>query len=226
MKTIQYFSMMFICFFILTDISQSYAQITREVEPFTGLHFKSAGQVIIRQGDSTSVVIYGCDDDPHSVTTHVAGGDLWISTSGTLLPEITVELIVSDLRRITLSGAGKIISEGVLKTPSLTVVNNGFGKISLDLIVRDLDTKVNGAGRIDLRGEAVNHHVAVNGVGVLKALLMANNHAVVLSNGLGMCELAVSDSLDVTINGLGSVHYLGEPHVSPQIKGLGKLKQL
>ncbi|MCL4262951.1 MAG: DUF2807 domain-containing protein [Anaerolineae bacterium] len=45
------------------------------------------------------------------------------------------------------------------------------------------------------------------------------------SSGAGTAVVQVSDSLDVTIDGLGHVEYIGDPEVTQEINGVGSVRQ-
>lgn len=45
-------------------------------------------------------------------------------------------------------------------------------------------------------------------------------------SGLGSARLQVSDSLDASISGGGSIEYIGDPVVEQKVEGLGEIKNV
>jgi hypothetical protein len=63
------------------------------------------------------------------------------------------------------------------------------------------------------------------GSGVYRGSGLTSKTATVKSAGSGNADIAVSDSLDVTVIGSGSVTYTGSPQVKQSILGSGSLQK-
>lgn len=61
------------------------------------------------------------------------------------------------------------------------------------------------------------------GVGNIKAFDMKVGTCYITSTGVGDCEVNVINLLDVTITGIGSVYYKGNPTITSDVTGLGQL---
>lgn len=181
----------------------------REVSGFTAVSLQGMGEVIIDQTGSESLSITADDNIMPYLETVVNGDTLIIRTTEEVVftdtDALTFHVTATALDAIELAGAGSFI-------------------------VNDLDTEkweVNlpGAGSITVSGHTTEQTVTMDGAGSYFAADLESEEAVIESSGAGTAVVQVSDTLDVTINGLGSVEYIGSPTVTQEINGVGKISQ-
>jgi hypothetical protein len=185
---------------------------TREVSGFDAISLQGMGSVIVDQNGSESLLISADDNFLPYLKTVVRGNTLYIETSEeaetvvfTDVSDLTFRISAANLEAIELAGAGSIE-------------------------VNDLDTEtwrvtMPGAGSINVSGRTNDQTVELKGAGSYNAEDLESREATVRSAGAGSAVVRVSDKLDVTIDGLGSVQYIGNPVVTQEINGLGSVSQ-
>jgi len=85
---------------------------------------------------------------------------------------------------------------------------------------------ISGAGNVTASGEATAQTVKINGIGNYQARDLWGTTAKVEINAAGSATVRVSDSLDATINGAGSINYYGNPTVSQRVAGVGRITRI
>jgi hypothetical protein len=185
---------------------------TREVSGFNAVSLRGMGRVIIDQNGSESLRISADDNFLPYVKTEVRGNTLYIETR-------------DDAEQVVFTDAGDLtfyISAAALDSIELA----GAGSIEVnDLDTESWDVSVPGAGSITVNGRTSEQTVDLRGAGSYNAEDLESQDATIRSYGAGSVVVRVSDSLDVTIEGLGSVEYIGNPTVTQDIQGLGKVSQ-
>lgn len=88
-----------------------------------------------------------------------------------------------------------------------------------------LTIALTGVGNMTIEGAADSLDLSLEGVGSYQGGAFKTKQAIVRSEGVGNALLNVSDRLDATVSGVGSVEYIGNPKVQKSGKGLGQLKQ-
>jgi len=178
---------------------------TRNVSDFTEVALNGAGNLTIRQTGSESLSIEAEDNILPRLKTEVRSNRLTIEPDTNIQPTrpINYELIVKDLSALELEGAGSVDASDI-NTDSLQVTTEG-------------------AGNIKMAGEANSQNVDISGAGSYRAEDLRSKNAKIDISGAGGAVVNVSDALDVDISGLGSVEYIGNPTVSRNITGLGKV---
>jgi hypothetical protein len=112
---------------------------------------------------------------------------------------------IKELRSLRLEGNGNMEATGIAtKQLSLEVVGNGD---------------------ITLAGSADAATVSLTGTGNVRAAKAKLKQATVRHNGFGNIEVAVSSRLDVTMTGIGTVEYTGNPVVRRSVNGVGVVRQ-
>jgi hypothetical protein len=136
---------------------------------------------------------------------------------------ITFDLILINLNRLDISGAGDIDIEQ-LKTDKLTINLSGAGSLEIkDLRADELVTQVSGAGSIIISGQVTGQEITHSGVGTFHPDDLRSDTAFIKISGAGSCTVWVLENLDVSVSGLGNVIYFGNPRVSQSVSGLGKV---
>lgn len=181
----------------------------RDLSDFTAVSLQGVGRLIIDQTGSESVKITADDNLMPFIETRVQGGKLIISlqedTTFNDITELVYHVTVKSINSLELDGAGEIE-------------------------VAHLDgeawqTQLDGGGSVTVSGKVAHQDVEINGIGVYNAEALSCQHATVEQNGAGVAVVQVSDQLDVTIEGVGSVEYIGNPTVKQTLNGLGTVKQ-
>lgn len=180
---------------------------SRELSGFTSVALEGFGRLEIDQTGTESVTITADDNILPYLTTTVRGQKLIISVKDnvtfTNVPELVYNVTVQSLENLELNGAGEIV---------ITNLDGDTFKVNLD-----------GGGSITVSGDVTRQEVELNGLGIYDGEALVSREAVVNQNGAGSAVVNVSDTLDVTIDGVGSVEYLGDPTVTQELNGLGSV---
>lgn len=182
----------------------------RTVENFDTLEINSYGRLIIKQADKESLKIEGEENILRNLITEVENHKLVIKFKNSLNIIPTKELIyyltVKDLTSLVSNGAVSINGE--------------------ELILNNLSIKLNGAEKITISGTVEKQKIEINGAGYYDAKNFSSKDCTVILNGAGGAAVKVSDKLDATISGAGSIQYIGNPEVTEKINGIGKIEKI
>lgn len=67
--------------------------------------------------------------------------------------------------------------------------------------------------------------LSLSGVGSFQGEQLKTKQAKIHHDGLGSAVINVSEQLDATLTGVGSVEYIGSPQVRESMQGVGKIKK-
>jgi hypothetical protein len=182
---------------------------SREVSGFTGVELASIGDLRIEQTGTESLTIEADADVLPQLTSNVSRGILELGVApGTTLTthrRIVYRLTVATLDSIAVSGAGDATASN-LRADRLTV-------------------EISGTGEMTLAGTAGSQAVTISGTGDYNGEDLQSATAEVTVDAAGDAVLRVSDRLDATVSGVGSVEYIGNPRVTKDVNGVGSVKQ-
>ncbi|MEA1887957.1 MAG: head GIN domain-containing protein [Bacteroidota bacterium] len=212
-------------------LGSSYAQTsqTRDVDDFTGLTFGVAGTLVLKQGNTFSVVLEGDEDFLEEIETTVRRDkllirhDKWFSWGN---DKVTAYVTMPEIENLAVSGSGKIIAEGAIKTESLDISVSGSGNVELaNLAAISVECSISGSGSVELNGEADNGDLSISGSGNYKGEDFQLRTLDVSISGSGKCNARVEDDLEARVSGSGDVYYTGNPSVDARISGSGKVRK-
>lgn len=131
---------------------------------------------------------------------------------------LRVEVTVPKLRDLSNWGGGTVDVSGSVSIPAGFFLHSSGGGIvrvrGLDIEIFNLD--VTGGGDVTLEGRASSVRSRLSGGCRLGARELSVNNAVLWSSDGGSTEMRVSNSLEVTASGGGSVRIVGRPTVLAQ----------
>ena len=181
----------------------------REVSGFSRVELTAIGDLRIEQTGTESLTIDADADVLPKLTSTVSRGVLELGVApGTRIAtnrRIVYRLTVATLNSITVSGAGDATATN-LQADRLTV-------------------EIKGAGERTLAGTVDSQAVTISGTGDYNGEDLQSATAEVTIDAAGNAVLRVSDRLDATVSGVGSVEYIGDPHVTKDISGVGSVEQ-
>lgn len=210
------------------------AKETREIKDVEKVVLRGYGELTIKQGDQESLEIETDEEFMDHVKTRVENGKLQIDVVGEWLDRITAffsrgyesqrikyNLTVIKLTGLTVSGAARVRVDG-LKTEDLAVRLGGAAEIDIDsLDVGSLKVELPGTGNIMVEGKAQEQDVNVSGAGAYSARKLESTSARIRITGIGKAIVQATEDLDISIRGVGSVEYYGNPRVQQSVSGLG-----
>ncbi len=214
----------------------AFSQIKKQfsVENFDSIVLDGASSFVLIQSDKNRVeVIMETEDVMNYIKINNKENKLVINTTGKnkdvskLCSKLVFRIYYKAINNIFFEGAGKLTAEGIIKSNSLNVKMKGAGTITIEIKSRNFNVQMNGAGTITVVGISESSNFNLSGVGSIAAdkLISQNTKAVV--NGIGQIKVFADKRLEATINGIGSIYYLGSPVDKVFTKnGLGSVKPL
>ncbi len=136
-------------------------------------------------------------------------------------PVFLVSLLVID--RLHLTGAGDIVTDGIICGNTTGIILKGAGDIRADLDVTEVIAALSGAGNIILNGSATASDLSIIGTGDILALELDTNYCSATIPGAGDIHVQVKDRLDAVIYGAGDIFYSGTAIVDAKIFGAGSV---
>ena len=167
---------------------------TRECRTFDEIEALGSIDIVVRIGDTHSVVVTGDDNLIEYVLTEVKGDRLHIrldNGSYNLNKPLIVTVTLPALEHAQLTGSGDVSITG-LEQDSISLVVVGSGDVTASGRVNDLEAHVTGSGDMELRGlRARSVEATVQGSGDL--------------------SLTAEEKLNASVQGSGDIDYWGGP---------------
>jgi hypothetical protein len=198
----------------------------RSLDPFHSLELWTVGEVNLRQGAKQEVSVTISDNLMQYVSTRVSNGTLVIDVDGSNTYtnfDLTVDVWMTDLERLINYGAGTITGRNRFTVDTSSLLSRGAGNMTLEVEADLLTSGLEGAGQMTLRGTAQTHQVEMVGTSTLRAFDLITENTTISTGSIGNAEIHVTQTLIVTISGLGSVYYKGRPTITQYITGGGSL---
>ncbi len=199
----------------------------RPIENVKGVELSFVGDLRITQGNEEKLVITADNNMLPLITTEVNDGILEIGSKSTVglqpTTELRYDLTVRNLDSLRLSGAGNG-EMGGLTTQDLKVEISGAGNLTLNNVqARQVDALLSGFGNLEISGKASRQSVKLSGAGNYSGGDFATGATDVTISGLGNATVRADETLKAVISGAGNIDYYGQPQVSQQITGLGRV---
>ena len=206
---------------------------TRAVSGFHGVELAGEGTLDIAQGDKEEIVLEGEDNILPLIETTVRPDGVLLITfkrGESIQSSVSLhyKLTAKALDKLTLTGSGRIHTEGKFGGERTDVSLPGSGDIVLDqLETSALVVSLDGSGNITVAaGGAGDQQVKLNGSGNYRAEEFKTDAAKISINGSGNCKVWVEKTLDVSIGGSGNVTHHGGAQVRSRVTGSGNVRAL
>jgi len=200
-----------------------------DVEDFSSIDITGAFEVTWRQDDSRSVAVEAQENLLELLQVEVTTfGTLVISFSENITVrnrENTPRIYINSphLEIANFGGASDTVNWDKIIADTFSLSASGASNINLDLEVETLNISTDGASDINLGGTAGSAVISVSGAANISAARLQIRDAAVVVSGAADVNIAVSDNVDVTVTGAGTVRYSGDPVVTQDISGAGSL---
>jgi hypothetical protein len=207
-------------------------KIVREsvaVDNYDRIEFSGNGNLVIKQGDVSTLQIEADNSIIPLIKTKVLGGILHLGAPADESwgsKPITYYAVVKELKKVALTGEGKISSEDPVIGDYLILEIAGSGSINLDINAKELTVDLSGSGKAVISGLADKQKISIAEMGSFDGKKLLSKSAEVRIAGNGKAILNAVNELDVSITGKGSVEYTGSPKLTTQIAGEGKIQKI
>ena len=211
--------------------SSNLATQARIVSGINAVRLMTSGDLTITQGTQESLSITADLGIISLLTSTVTDGTLELSVQSlsgisTTLP-ITYNLVVKDLKSITLMGSGDI-NAAQLTGDKVSVTSMGSGDTKIGQLTSGiLSVTIEGSGDVNVTsGTADDAAIRVAGSGNFNAGNLKLGKATLDILGSGDSEVWATNTLNVNILGSGSVRYYGNPSLQQSTLGSGDVISL
>ena len=190
--------------------------------------FVTAVDIILSQGSAQSVIVEADENLMSLIQTEVFGNTLKIDTKKPVRDpkSLKVFITVTDLKKIEVSGAVDLESQGKLTLNDLNIQISGATEAVLNLAVQTLNIGSSGGSELTLAGMANKMNVDVSGAVEIHAFDLMTEITSLDISGAGEAEIYVTKELYADISGAASVRYKGDPpKVDSSVSGAGSIKK-
>ncbi|MEI7895683.1 MAG: head GIN domain-containing protein [bacterium] len=202
---------------------------TRKLSGFEALEVSGAFDIILKQGATEEVIVEADNNLLPLIRTEVVGGTLTIETRKPInhVTVMKVYVTLKDLKRVDVSGAVDITTDGRITTDELSIDASGASDSQLNLAVKKLKLECSGASKIKFSGYSSDVNMELSGASDIFAYdFLVETYDIGIS-GAGNAQLNVSKKLRADISGAGSVKYKGSPaEVDQSISGAGSIRKV
>jgi hypothetical protein len=201
---------------------------SRQVAAFNGVDLAFSADVMISQGSQQEVIVEADKDVQDIIETEVSGNVLKLKTqrgNWRNLGSVKVYITVPEIKQLSVSGSGDILSQTAIRTDELDLNVSGSGSIKIqELKSADISAVITGSGNIYLTGANAGGtmNAVITGSGSIKADDFSVDKAKVTITGSGSAKVNVAKELDTQITGSGSVSYKGNPIINANSTGSGR----
>jgi hypothetical protein len=202
---------------------------TRKVSGFDAIEVSGAFNIILRQGATEEVIVESDANLLPVIRTEVQGTTLVVETKKPVnhITVMKVYITVKDLKRIDVSGAVDIVTDGRITVPELSIDASGASDSKLEIGVQKLVLGSSGASKMKFSGFATRVNMDLSGASDIFGYdLLAEEYDIDIS-GAGNAQINVSKKIHAEISGAGSVKYKGSPaEIDQSVSGAGSIKKV
>jgi hypothetical protein len=203
---------------------------TRPAGGFDRVELYGVGRLIVRQTGTESLTIEGDDNIVPVIKSDVSGGTLRIGLENNqnIRPRVPLVFNVTAnvLSGLYLSGAGSVEADDI-RADDFETRLSGAGSTHLgNLTAASLKVVLSGAGDFTLSGNTSTQEVTLTGAGSYRAGDLLSRNASVRASGAGSATVRVSDHLNASLSGVGSIRYYGSPMVQQHKSGVGSITKI
>lgn len=203
------------------------------VGPFDRVEISGHANVVLVQGDREAVTVEASPKVGARVRVRSHEGRLRIDTRDDEEPGLllfggggrppTVTVYFRQLKLLRIGGAVKVTADA-LRAERLRIEAAGATTFEVGALEVDaLRFEGSGASKGELAGTAAEQHVSISGAGVYRAAKLKSQSATIRVSGAGRAIVHAERKLDATASGAGAVEYSGDPAVTQQVSGAGKI---
>jgi hypothetical protein len=221
------------CQFGPFHIVEGNGHIIREERAISGFRTVDATgfmNVYLTQGDGFHIQLEGESNILPYIETRLEGNKLIVGTLHSIdiktNERLNVYITAPRFDKVDLAGSGNIVGKSTLDNPESIKFNlGGSGNINADVDAPDVESSLNGSGRLQLTGQTRQLKIEIGGSADFVSDSLKSESADVTIMGSGSAYLFASMNLKVTIMGSGDVYYLGNPAISSHIMGSGSVRK-
>lgn len=226
--------------FISTSTLAQVSKKAFDLPEFRGIYVNSSYTVYLKQTNKQEVKVEALADILQATEIKVEDGilminierkpeaankSLWAKIDDIKInPTMKVYVSVKNIGTLQVNGGGKIISENSIASDDLMISLTGNGSMDLDIKGKKITTEISGSGMIALKGYATSNKITLSGTGSLNAFNCEVEYADIRIGGSGSAEINVSENLEASVMGSGSIKHKGNTKkVTRKVYGSGSV---
>src|SRR5688572_1841996 len=202
---------------------------TRSTENFTGIEMGVPADLYYTQGNTFKVEITAQRNILDVIDTYVLENILRVKVKHNVNLKshdpVIIKITAPAVRLLEIKGSGNIRVPEPFEPASTTLSVDGSGNIVVaKLISEEVRAKISGSGNIQVyEGSVASESLSIDGSGLIDLSALVAGHASTNTSGSGTMRVNVTSTLDCRISGSGVVMYKGNPRVSTNISGSGRV---
>ena len=200
---------------------------TRVVGPVESVEVSGTINLVLTQGNQPELRVEGQRNVLNVLHTQMVGRQLTIDFDRVRLGKhepVKVYLTTPTLTSLGASGVAQVTSSSAWTGNQLRVETSGASNVTLTCQdMGSVFTTISGAGQVTLHGTADEQTVNLSGAGQLRAFDLTTQDADVTISGAGDASIRANKRLNAHISGGSKVRYKGQPQITSQVSGAGKL---
>jgi hypothetical protein len=206
------------------DFPDTPIEVVYDTAPFDLIELYTSSDISIIQSNFFQVVVNGRESDVNDTEVLVIGNQLIIEEFGNIDQGQIIKIFVPVINKLESFGSSDVYGESQFRqNGNMDLRIHGSGEIDMYVDTDNLDVLNTGSGDFSLEGFCDNLDIELTGSGWIRTFNLNSDFCDVNNKGSGSVEVYVDNDLDVFISGSGDVFYKGQPSVSSQINGSGKL---
>lgn len=182
----------------------------RTVPVFNKVEVSGAVNVLVATGKAQKVAVTTDSNLQSDVVTTVRDDTLYIA------PKKGVSLQPSKTTVVTLR-CKKL--EGIVSHGDV------FIKVT-NLVTDKFEVRTSGSSKVDLRGQAKKLTIHASGSAIINTVPLKADKVKVVIEGNADVKVYANNTLDINIAGAGTVHYAGNPEITQEVHGSGKILKI
>ncbi|NEN23837.1 DUF2807 domain-containing protein [Cryomorpha ignava] len=206
---------------------------TYDISDFKSLNLEVIGDIVYEQTDSFYLNAAGSSTLIDALNVSNNNGKLSIVLNdkdkfSKSKKELVIKVGSPSLESINLESIGKLHLKNSVQGNKLEITNKGIGEIKIDdCHVNTFMLTSKSVGSIEVKGSANDININMEGVGKIDCSEFKAKNAEVVSKGTGSVSVFAQERIDITLEGVGSVKYYGNPaDVKTDISGIGKVERM
>jgi hypothetical protein len=189
---------------------------TRKIGSFKGVKVAEGIDVYLKKGDKESLRLEVTGVSPADVLTELSGDYLKIHMRDGRYKNHTAKVYVTyvSIDKLSVSSAGNIFSEGVIKADQLSLSASSAGSIDIQIEAQTVTVSASSAADIELSGKSRKLSVDASSAGEVDAYDLESEVVDVDASSAGSVKVNARKEITAEASSGGSVRYKGNPERS------------
>ena len=204
--------------------------VQRNVGSFNSIEAGGAVEVRVKQEAANSLRVETDENLLEYLDIFTDGSTLVIRTKKgfNLRPsrEVIVYATAPRFANLDISGASKLISEGILSGDDLEIGASGASEVNLNVKVEKLQADLSGSSTMQVKGEATRFSTEGSGASTIKCMDLITEETTLDLSGASNAEVTANKQLNIDASGASDVRYRGNANINQKSSGASSVKKI